>query len=243
MIKVEADASNIYTSTSLSQRAKVVQLANNYRSAELRQSAANEEQRLAAGLFSAISSQSSFIPQRREQPLIKGSPPTPISALQKPEEGGEKPTPAPSDEYPFLLIYNINGARDDVFNIYVGEPGSGANGLLLEGVADFTPEAYTAFIWLPTGYVLNRWLKSESGKAVTNYINPPVYYAGVFGTMKLVGITRNQPKEIFMQNIFTNNNGNVGQIIHGFIDNPDFGAAIFQGSSGSNLTELISWGT
>jgi hypothetical protein len=144
-------------------------------------------------------------------------------------------------KYAFIVICNINEARDDVFEILV-------NGEKV-GVADFSADQRT-------GYLIrwpSRTLKDKAAKkAVSEFLvqggdtNGPVDFAE---TMDAIGVrpSVSSPINFSMQNIKQNNNGNYGSISWGTVDSGSRLVKIaspreyFQGETGESFSKQLYW--
>lgn len=122
----------------------------------------------------------------------------------------------------FLVIGNVNGLRDDVFDVFIDSPVTG-NFVKQPGSADFSSDReYTYYLWTATGMPVDRFVLTRGGKAVLDYFTQSGSGSPTLivwrGAERLTGVKIRPRQNYKLKMIVTraNNNGNFGQIITGF---------------------------
>lgn len=135
-------------------------------------------------------------------------------------------------ESAFLVIININAARDDVFDIYLKTPISSPL-VKQPGSADFSTDAeITAYLWTTSGMTAGFFANTKAGKLISSYgkklalawktSQPGIVWRGA---NRLTGVSPVKYQRFYMEMVVTeaNFNGNFGEILTGFVNEESYG--------------------
>lgn len=127
----------------------------------------------------------------------------------------------------YIIIININAARDDAFDLYVSVP-SGSQPIKQPGSADFTFSGeITAYLWTQSRMSADTFLSTKAGSAIQTQMDTewglglPLM---IRDTQKLTNVRPRTESTFSLRMVVTkaNNNGNFGVIVTGFTDSEDY---------------------
>jgi hypothetical protein len=152
------------------------------------------------------------------------------------------PSRAPST--PFLVISNVNKARDDNFILQIRPP-SGSQLITVPGLLDFTEDNIaTTYTYLSKGLTLERFFDTDVFRQIDREIldrslgGPIRYNSPAFRLTPDLRITKEPSAELRMQNVEQNFNGNLGAMYYGFMENGVVYTSSWFGRDGSDILFL-----
>lgn len=135
-----------------------------------------------------------------------------------------------NNEVPFIAVCNVNGEKDDNFNLYVGGT--------LYGSLNFSADERTTYIFM--------WADDAPSvdlvkSIITNVAGSGLVFANVT-KLNSAEPAAGTAYNLLMDNTQNNNNGNFGLVILGYATRPAGVATVpYEGNSGEDITATVTW--
>ena len=162
-----------------------------------------------------------------------------------------KPAAYRSDvTYPFLLLCNNNARRDDNFSLVLIRQADDQE-FALNGAVDLSDDdELAAYLWLPSGISLAKFLGSATALSIKEELLPGLQASSFKGVYVLGSAdTALRPKrgeefKLILNSVANNDNGNEGVLVHGINKpgtNTEWVDAEYRGYSGDDIALDLVW--
>ena len=146
----------------------------------------------------------------------------------------------------FLLICNVNTAKDDIFEIRVRRNDQEA---VLQKLADFSvDDEKTTYLYLQSGSTYQQYQSKKPYDVLQKHLDDmqkgtPPYYVEPMGLLAGQKPQKGAEYEIAFINKQNNNNGNYGYLMAGYINTATYWFGEWDGNSGADIiVSGVKWG-